>query len=404
MVKFRSRRLRIVMRGYASKNDSHTIVHIITGLGTGGAERALYNLLSGDHGKKYRNVVVSLTGSGVYGLPIEALGVQVHCLDLKFDFKVVRSILKFRTIIRDVQPDLIQGWMYHGNLFAIFARFLLSSPVIVAWNVRHSLYSLSAEKFLTRLVIQINRLFSRYVEIIFYNSGVSREQHEDFGFHSARAITNPNGFDTTILVPCSVKRANSRVALCISDDQILLGHVARYHPMKDHDGFISAVVPLLDEFPTLKVVLVGRNVEENVGHLIDKLADHLRGRFVFTGERSDVYDLMQACDLFCLSSAWGEGFPNVLGEAMSLAIPCVTTDVADSSSIVGSAGLVVPPRDAMALSSALASFIKLSPSDRQGIGKRSRDRILEKYSQKFTDDTYESAYAKALSSQAGDSR
>ena len=392
------------MRGYAPKKDATTIVHIINGLGTGGAERALFNLLSGNHGKKYRNVVVSLTGSGVYGLPIEALGVQVHCLDLTFDSRLVRKILKFRTIIRDVQPDLIQGWMYHGNLFASFARFLLRSPVIVAWNIRHSLYSLSAEKRLTRLVIQINRLFSRYVEIIFYNSEVSRGQHEDFGFHSARAITNPNGFDTTTLFPCSVKRANARKELRISDDQILLGHVARYHPMKDHDGFISAVVPLLDEFQGLRVVLVGRNVEENVAHLINNLSDNLSDRFLFTGERSDVYDLMQACDLFCLSSAWGEGFPNVLGEAMSLAIPCVTTDVADSSSIVGDAGLVVPPRDVMALSSALASFLKLSSLDRQGIGNRARERILDTYSQKFTDETYESAYAKALSTQAGDNR
>lgn len=377
-------------------SDARKITHIITGLGTGGAERALYNLLASDFGKKYKCSVISLKDIGTYGEALRALDVPVYCLNIQADFSLFSAILKFRRIIIQLRPDVLQGWMYHGNLFAALGQTFLGGLARLAWNVRHSLYSLEGEKFSTRQVIRVSRFLSTRADLIFYNSEISRVQHEDFGFDSVNSVLNPNGFNTENLKPSLGLRKAMRRELEITDDQVLLGHVARYHPMKDHRGFIQAVVMVLRKHPALKVILVGREVEYHTAALLEKLSDNLIARIQFLGERADVYDLMQAMDILCLSSAWGEGFPNVLGEAMSFGTPCVTTDIADSAEIVAQTGLIVPPSDPTKLSYALLSLVELSFEERGILGKQARKRICERYSMQANTKIYETAYSKIL--------
>lgn len=69
------------------------------------------------------------------------------------------GVVKLRGVVKDFRPDLIQGWMYHGNLVATLARTLAPGRPVVAWNIRHSLYELGYEKPMTRQVIRANRFF-----------------------------------------------------------------------------------------------------------------------------------------------------------------------------------------------------------------------------------------------------
>ena len=367
------------------------IIHIITGLNTGGAERALYNLLSSDFRSKYDCSVISLIDEGTYGIRIRALGIPVHLLNMRADLSVFRSIILLRGIIKKIAPDILQGWMYHGNLAATLARYFCSE-VVVAWNVRHSLYELKSENFTTRQIIKANRLMSRKADAIFYNSRISRLQHESFGFDSNHAILNPNGFDTNFLKPSLGIRETVRAELGISDDETVIGHVARYHPMKDHVGFIKAAIMVMSERPDLVVLMIGREVRANTAFLLSDLPETLVARFYFLGERSDVYDLMQSMDVFCLSSAWGEGFPNVLGEAMSMSVPCITTDISDSSEVVGKTGIVVPPCEPEKLADAIFTFLNLTSSEKAARGLAARRRIEEKYLTRMNVQCYDAAY------------
>lgn len=376
--------------------DVKKVTHIITGLGTGGAERALYNLLASDFSKKYKCSVISLRDLGTYGEALRALDVPVYCLNIKFDFSLFLAIFKFRRIIIHLQPDLLQGWMYHGNLFAVLGQIFLGGLTRLAWNMRHSLYSLEGEKFSTRQVIRANRFFSKRPDFIFYNSRISREQHENFGFNFNNSVLNPNGFNTKTLKPSIILRKAMRQELGITEDQVLLGHVARYHPMKDHQGFIHAVIMLLRKHPALKVILVGREVEQHTANLLEGLPDNILSKIQFLGERADVYDLMQAMDILCLNSAWGEGFSNVLGEAMSFGIPCIATDIADNAEIAGQPGLIVPPSDPVKLSSAISTLVELSFEERNILGKQARKRIEERYSMQANTKIYENAYSEIL--------
>jgi glycosyltransferase involved in cell wall biosynthesis len=355
------------------------IIHIITGLSTGGAEQALYNLLKGGLAERFDNCVISLRDEGTMGSKISLLGVPVIALNMHDSNFRLTSLVKLVRIIRGFRPDLIQGWMYHGNLMGFFSRIVAAGRPVLVWNIRHSLSDLSQEKIVTRQVIRINRLFSSSADVILYNSHRSKEQHEAFGFSKVGAKVIPNGIDTHIFSFSSKDRKYIRSKLGIPVNAYVVGHMARLHPMKDHTIFIQAAESLAYRYPDLCFLLSGRNVLSDNIMLSQLLSPQVRHRFYFLGERDDVHKLMSTIDVFCLSSAWGEGFPNVLGEAMATSIPCVATDIGDSALVVSKTGVIVPPRDVSALEAGIESLLTISSEERLSLGKSALERIKINY-------------------------
>ena len=94
-----------------------------------------------------------------------------------------------------------------------------------------------------------------------------------------------------------------------------------------------------------------------------------------------------------LPSAWGEGFPNVLGEAMASGVPCIATDVGDCAWILGAAGAIVPPANAAALAAALRRLLELGPEGRGRLGAAGRSRVLERFAIGEIVQRYEELYA-----------
>lgn len=372
---------------------------MITGLATGGAERSLLKVLSGGLANRFHSSVVSLQDEGAVGPRIRLLGVPVDCLGMRRGMPTATTIARLRRVVTATSPDLIQGWMYHGNLAASFAALLASRKPTVAWNVRHSLYELQAEKFLTRQVIRANRGWSSRVGAIVYNSSVSRLQHEAFGFNDAPGVVLPNGFDVEQLSPkAGVSRA-VRSELGIPSDVLVVGHVARFHPMKDHASFLRAAIRVARINPTVRFLLVGREVSLENPTLAEIVPPDITQRFLFTGERSDVHRLMQGIDVFCLSS-WSEAFPNVLGEAMACGIPCVATDVGDSRDIVGDTGIVVRSSDTEALAVGLEAMVRKGPRERRALGHLARERVETHYSLDVVVSQYADLYQKLARRQA----
>ena len=89
--------------------------------------------------------------------------------------------------------------------------------------------------------------------------------------------------------------------------------------------------------------------------------------------------VLSSLDLLLLSSAYGESFPNVIAEAMSCEVPCVATEVGDSSLIIGDTGFIVPPGNPQALAEAAVKLLT-NDSARIKLGKNARERIKKEYS------------------------
>ncbi len=372
------------------------IIHVITGLATGGAERALYNLLNGGLVSRFDNHVVSLIDEGTMGPQIRDLGVPVITLGMRNGRPSFSGVAKLRRVVRKYKPDVIQGWMYHGNLAASIARRFSPAKPALAWNVRQSLYDLAREKTMTRAVIRANRIFSSGPDVLLYNSQLSREQHEAFGFASGHGKVIPNGIDMQRFTFSSESLQSVRSELGIPAHVLVVGHVARLHLMKDHPVFLRAAVDLALRYKQVYFLLSGLGVSLDNKVLAQLIPDQVRDRFHLLGERSDVPELMSAMDVFCLSSAWGEGFPNVLGEAMATGVPCVLTDVGDSAIVIGDTGVVVPPQDENALAAGIESLLTMPLEERRTLGASARVRIDANYTLGAVVEQYVALYEKLM--------
>jgi glycosyltransferase involved in cell wall biosynthesis len=213
------------------------------------------------------------------------------------------------------------------------------------------------------------------------------------GYRAEKRVIIPNGFDCQVLCPDETARKAVRTELGVTEDEILIGLVARYHPMKDHAGFLRAAALVALEHPHARFVLAGTGISAQQTELAAALKQNeLQGRVILLGERSDIPRLNNAFDIACSASAWGEGFSNSIGEAMACGVPCGVTDVGDSAYIVGDTGLVAPPRDPQALAKAIVRLIGMERTGRQQLGAKARNRIETQFSLPAIVQRYEELY------------
>jgi glycosyltransferase involved in cell wall biosynthesis len=372
---------------------SMRVVHIINGLSVGGAEMMLYKLLSRMDRTRFEPIVVSLSGNGPLRQRITHLGVPVYNIGWRLGPAAPSAARRFMQIIRHTTPDLIQGWQYHGGLAARFAQMLLPRRVPVLWNIRHSVFDLGDEPRLTAAVVKLGARCSRTAARIIYVARTSAFQHEALGYRPDTRVVLPNGFDTECFVPSDEARLRLREELGLAPSTFVIGKIARYHRMKDHAGFFRAATLLLQSRPGVHFALAGDNVDRGNAELV-KLIDTptLAARTHLLGRRDDVHHLVAALDILTSASAYGEGFPNVIGEAMASGVPCVATDVGDSALIVGEFGRVVSPRQPSALAKAWASLLEMDRDGRVALGLMARRRIIEQYSLQSVAARYEELY------------
>ena len=356
-------------------------MHVISGLGTGGAETALYRVLAALQGSGLAFVVVSLRDRGTMGDRIEAIGVPVHSLHLHRSgpYGLARGCARLLRISSATRPAVLQGWMYHGNLCALLAaRLGVGRPALV-WNIRHSLEAMHREKWTTRWIIRLTAKLSRHCAAVIYNSYRSADQHEGAGYARSRTLVIPNGFDSRKFRPSVFSSRSVRAELGIGDRDVVIGLFGRYHPVKDHKTFLRAAAHLVSDGYPVRFVLAGRRVDRanpELASLCDRYG--LTDAVMLLGERDDMPRLTATLDIACCSSR-GEAFPNVLGEAMASGVPCVSTDVGDARSILGETGTIVNPGDPTALANAWRNLIRLGTTERKRLGMAGRRRVMERF-------------------------
>ncbi len=357
------------------------ILHVITGLSTGGAEMMLFKLLSRLVRENVGNEVISLTGSGPVGERIAGLGVKVHALGMG---RALPSPLKFFSLarmIRESQPDIVHAWMYHANLLAgVAAKFARSPPVI--WGIRQSNLDPRLSKRSTILTASLGaRLSTRLPARILCCSAVARDVHEALGYAPEKMAVIPNGFDLERFRPDGEARIAVRRELGIKPDAPLIGLVARFDPQKDHRSFITAAAGLVDSGASAHFLLCGEGADADNRELGEWIrAAGIGANCHLLGLRDDMARINAALDIAVSSSAFGEGFSNAVAEAMACGVPCVVTDVGDSGLMVEDTGRVVAPKDSDALAGALAGLLEIGAEGRAKLGRAARRRIEENYS------------------------
>ena len=353
--------------------------HVITSLMTGGAETTLARLVPVVADEPGQCSVVSLTAGGVPGDRLRAQGVPVFELHMKPPFPSLTGLARLRSLLGELNPDLIQGWMYHGNLAASVAKTTAGLATPIIWNIRHSLYDLSAEKPTTRAVIRLSALLSKSAASIVYNSEVGASHHEAIGFAPVRSVVIRNGFDGDRFKPDEAVAWQLRSRLGLGAETVLVGMIARYHPMKGHENLLQAAARIRRTADHVHFVVAGRGVSWSNSELADAVNDRsLADGVHLLGELHDPAPVMAGLDVLCCPSSRGEGLANVVGEAMACGVPCVVTDIGDTPWLLGDAGRVVPPSDPAELAGALMELVSAGSDERRRLGEMARERVLDR--------------------------
>ena len=357
--------------------NTQKILHVVSGLVTGGAEMMLVRLIEAK-GDSCCHAVISLRDEGVFGERIRRAGVPLFCLNWHrpMAWYSQPAILKQ---LRAFSPQFIFGWMYQGNLGALLlARLLKNVPVI--WSVHSSLHNIRDRSLANRMILDLNRRLSGQPACIVFVSTTSRTHHEEYGFRPRRVVTIPNGIDTGDFTFSQVARERVRSELCLSQNEELIGSVGRYNPVKAYPIFLRAAALYRRTNPLARFCLVGRGLERTNSELMSLVRElGLEDVLLLPGEREDVRDFYSAFDLFTLSSE-SEAFPVVLLEAMACERPCVVTDVGDCREILGEDGFTVSPGDHTALCHGWATVTRKPDAQRRLIGGGLRSRVKEMYS------------------------
>jgi glycosyltransferase involved in cell wall biosynthesis len=348
------------------------LVFLIRSLDYGGAERHLLTLARFLDKERFRVTVLYFYPDGRLEAELRETGVRLISLNKKgrwdlfgFPWRLIRQL-------RALRPEVLHSFLVEPNLLGVLLKPLLRGTKII-WGVRASVIDFADYDWFARLNFRLQCFFSRFADLIIFNSDAGRAHHLSKGFPARKSLVIYNGIDTRRFKPEREAGRGLRAELGIPDEVVLIGHVARLDPVKDHDTFLRAAALLCRERSDVRFLLVGGGPEEYAARLRTLTAElGLMERVIWAGARARMTDVYNAMDVFA-SSSMSEGFPNVIGEAMACGVPCVVTDAGDSSLIVGDTGIVVAPQSPDALAQGLGS---IPESNLKELGERARERIV----------------------------
>ena len=371
--------------------ENQKVLHIINELNQGGTETALYRLLCAMSNSEITFFVVVLNKPGYYASLIENLGIAIHYLNIK-KTNPIKAFFQLTTLIKQIQPDIVQTWLYHSDLIGGISAKLCGVKKIL-WSIRCEGVCLKRR---TQWVKQSCAFLSWFIpEQIITNSAVAAKNHCRSGYNPKKMTILYNGFDTTqfspnitalpLWYPRGYDNINTRGTHIVAPqeyipDPLLIGTLARFHSDKDYANLIQAIDSVCQYYPNVFFVLCGQGChhENNDLHRMITTLTH-QNKIILINGVYDTVSYLNQLDLFVLASRT-EAFPNCLVEAMLCGLACITTDVGEVREIVGDTCLIIPRENPQELAAACLSLLKRSPGERKQLGALARKRVEERFS------------------------
>ena len=331
------------------------IIHVISSLDRGGAERVLFNICVTD--KHNEHIVISLTSLGHYGQLLKKKNFTVYVCNMRSKIYMFLSFLNLIRILKKQKPDLVQTWLYHGDFFGGIAAKIAGIRKIV-WNIRNTSFNLKKNKWTTITIVKILAKLSWWVpQLIIVCAKSTIASHALLGYNHKKMCLIHNGYDLSFFKKKKNKTFFMHELFNINPRIPLIGTVARFNFQKDHENLFKALELLRKKNVEFYCILVGHGMDKTNIKLVSLIKKYqLTDSVKLLGLRDDIPNIMSEIDMHVLSSS-SEGFPNVVAEAMACGTPCIVTDVGEAAFIVGNTGWVVPSKKPELLSHSINDAI-----------------------------------------------
>ncbi len=361
------------------ENDEQSIFFLIRSLELGGAERQLALLARGLQERGHRIVVAVFYHGGPYQKELQQAGVRVLSLEKLGRWDIPGFLWRYIRALKATRPAVLHAYLGMPNILSLLARLVLPGVRIV-WGLRASNMDMKRYDWLQRLAWWIECRLSRYADLIIVNSHAGKAFAGESSFPVEKMQVIANGIDVDRFRYDRTAGQAVRRQLGIADDAVVIGLVGRLDPMKGYSVLLQAAAELarMKDWRHVCFVCVGNGPEGYRQRLYALTTlKGLDDKVIWPGTRTDLPAVYSSFDIFTSTSVFGEGFPNVIGEAMACGLPCVVTDVGDAARIVGDLGIVVAPDDARAL---VDAWQRILSGDFKPKPAKIRERIAEQFS------------------------
>ncbi|WP_420265982.1 glycosyltransferase [Candidatus Magnetominusculus dajiuhuensis] len=343
------------------------ILHLITGMEVGGAEKMLLKLVPTMEGE-FENRVCVIKGRGKLGAALQQAGIPVVYLDLHGPFDL-RPILMFKRLADEFKPDILVTYLIHADLFGRLIGRALGIKRIVCYQRG----SLLKWEFLRKFDRLTKSLVAKYIT---QTETVKEELKAALKIEGQKIAVIGNAIDLKTY-DFEIDIAAKKRSLCINPDNKNIVCVGNLRQGKGHEYLLDAFEQLFRRFSGVNLLIAGDgqkrvDLTAQITHFTSKANIH------FLGNRDDVHEILRISDIFVLPTLY-EGMSNAVMEAMASKVAVITTDIPVNAELAGDTAILVPIKNSGKLAGAIEVLLK-DDTLREDLAARAYNKISSEYS------------------------
>tara|TARA_B110000003_G_scaffold269328_1_gene300205 strand:- start:1621 stop:3660 length:2040 start_codon:yes stop_codon:yes gene_type:complete len=383
-------------------NKANKILHVITSLDVGGAEKALYLLIKGTK-SNINHEVICLKTKGYFYSKLIKMGIKVHVLNMRPKRFNLLKQFKFYTLIKKIDYNILQTWLYHSDLISSFYSFFLKKKKRenIIWTVHNNNLEIFNIGFLTKFVVFLCAILSHFSpKKIVSVSKSSIKTHTQFGYNNKKFLHIPPIFDASNSKRNFNMTPGDEILKKIKKkkDVVYFGHLARWDAQKNQNFLIDSFSRI--KFRKFIIYMAGKDINKKNSILYKKINNlNLNNKIILLDKIDDINLFFKKIDINLLPSL-GESFPLSLCEAMLNKVPSIVSDVGDNRNIVGNTGWIYNKKNKNDFINKINSSLnEIQNSSLWKIRKKecfariknnfSNDLLIKKYYSIWTSDPYE---------------
>jgi glycosyltransferase involved in cell wall biosynthesis len=361
------------------------VLHVITTLGRGGAERQLVNLVRNTDRAEFEHIVCHLHPPADFAAELRADGYEVVCLHLPRKWPWLFAPARLVPLLRARRPDLIQTWLFEADVSARLSTLLGPRRPIVntlhlttydAETIRAAHWSPRKMAVLRR----IDRLTARLARPLFIavSEAVKRSAVRNLGVPASDIRVIYNSIDQATLSCAPDAPHRLRQAAQLPAAAFVFMNVGRLAPQKGQPVLLRAFKQVAAALPDAYLVFVGEGPEEAKLAALARELD-ISERVRFLGRREDVGACLEMADAFVFPSLF-EGLPLAPIEAMLKGLPCIVTRIEPTLELFTDkeTGVFVAPGSVDELAAAMCELYN-EPELRRRLGTRAQARAADRF-------------------------